>query len=68
MPTILVQDIHRLRGSSSRTFVSKVGLGWVPCSGPVIPSFRRYDWSPKVCDVGNRRIETEALAACANIL
>ena len=63
----LKRENQSLRLQSYLRFVS-VGLGWVPCSGPVIPSFRRYDWSPKVCDVGNRRIETEALAACANIL
>ena len=38
------------RLSSSRTFVSKVGLGWVwSLEGPVVPNLRRYDWSPRGC-------------------
>ena len=39
---------HKIRSlglQSHLRFVS-VGLGWVPCSGPVIPNLRSYDWSP----------------------
>ena len=38
----LKRENQSLRLQSYLRFVS-VGLGWVPCSGPVIPSFRRYD-------------------------
>ena len=53
--------------ASSRTEPEKVGLGWVPCSGPVIPNLRSYDWSPRDSHAGNDLLEKDDRRMGANL-